>query len=446
MNPVEIIRAKRDGKALSRDAIFSMVEGAVSGKVPEYQVSAWLMAIYFRGMTFDETVSLTEAMIKSGKTISFSTPGKKVDKHSTGGVGDKVSMILAPLVAACGLDVPMVAGRGLGHTGGTLDKLESIPNFNVKISTEQFVRYVEKSGLAIMGQTREFVPADKLFYALRDVTGTIECIPLITASILSKKKAEGIDALVLDIKVGSGAFMKNQKDAERLAKSLVTVAAKLGLPTRALLTDMNQPLGNTAGNSIEILECLDVLQGKGPTDLRNLCIELAAHMLVLGKKTSSLAAARVLARRALGPGAVTKFREMCKNQGATIDPLSEPERMKVSNSKFVVTATKSGFVTKIDTEKLGLLLVDLGAGRHKAEDPVIPSVGAVFHHKIGSKVKQGEPIVTVHYDEPHLKQQTASTPKTLSNFKEQFQNAFEITTRHVTAPKLIKKVIDYHRP
>lgn len=437
MNPVELIRAKRDGKELSRGDISDMVAGAVDGSIPDYQVSAWLMAVFFRGMSLDETVALTEAMIASGKTISFDDGTPKVDKHSTGGVGDKVSLILAPLVAACGLDVPMVAGRGLGHTGGTLDKLESIPGFNVKISPEQFVRNIQRDGLAIMGQTSEFVPADKLFYALRDVTGTIECMPLITASILSKKKAEGISALVLDIKVGSGAFMKNQKEAEKLAKLLVTVARKLKLPTRALLTDMNQPLGDTAGNAIEVLECLEVLQGRGPSDLRILCIELAAHMLVLGKKTSSLAAARALARKKLGPPAVSKFREMCKNQGATVDIIAQPEKLTVSRTTFSVPAKKNGFVTKMDTEKLGLLLVELGAGRRKASDTVVPTVGIRFHHKIGAAVKADIPLATVHYEPAHLR------GRDIKPVIEDFQSAYEITTRHVTPPKLIKKIVDY---
>jgi pyrimidine-nucleoside phosphorylase len=283
VNPVEVIRRKRDGLALSTEEISAFVSGAAKGAIPEYQTAAFLMATFFQGMAPEETVALTRAMIESGRTVAFSDGKPKIDKHSTGGVGDKVSIVLAPLVAALGVDVPMVSGRGLGHTGGTLDKLESIPGFRVMISIEEFTALIAKHGLAMMGQTSDFVPADKLLYALRDVTATVECIPLITASILSKKVAEGISGLVLDIKVGSGAFMKTQKDAERLAKSLVSVGTKLGLRVRAVLTDMSQPLGLAVGHAVEIIECLDVLGSRrarrqhalarGESRKKRLCLE-----------------------------------------------------------------------------------------------------------------------------------------------------------------------------
>ncbi|MEW6056885.1 MAG: thymidine phosphorylase [Bdellovibrionota bacterium] len=404
INPVEVIRRKRDGLRLEAPEIEAFIDGAVKGTIPEYQTTAFLMATYFRGMDFEETCALTRAMIESGKKIVFHDKKPKIDKHSTGGVGDKVSLILAPLVACLGVDVPMVSGRGLGHTGGTLDKLESIPGFRVRLGLEEFTSLVSNHGLAMMGQTDNFVPADKLLYALRDVTATVECIPLITASILSKKVAEGISGLVLDIKVGSGAFMKTQKDAEKLARSLVSVGTKLGLKVRALLTDMNQPLGMAVGHSLEVLECLEVLKGDGPSDLKELTIELAAYMLMLGEKSSSISAARTMARKALQNGsALEKFREMCRVQGSTVDPVAAPETLRVSKHALQVSASKSGCIAKIDTQELGMLLVRMGGGRQKTSDSVDHTVGIRMQVKLGATVSKGDKLATLYICPEFLK-------------------------------------------
>ncbi len=437
-NPVEIIRKKRDGLALSPEEIGFFIQEVSRKRIPDYQVSAFLMATYFQGMNPRETSTLTRKMIESGERISFRDGRPKIDKHSTGGVGDKVSIALAPLVAALGVDVPMVSGRGLGHTGGTLDKLESIPGFRTDISTSDFVRNVETTGVAMMGQSEAFVPADKLLYALRDVTATVECIPLITASILSKKAAEGISGLVLDIKTGSGAFMKKQSDAERLAKSLVTAGKELGLRVRALITDMSQPLGRAVGHTLEILECIDVLSGAGPEDLRDLTVELAAHMLLLGGKSKSLAAARVVAHRALQNGAaLQKFREMCLAQGARIDVTRHREALTVSPQTAIVSATKTGTVAKIDTRELGMALVDLGGGRKKTTDTVDTTVGYLLHAKIGTAVRKQDPLLTVHYNRKSIE----TGRMDLHQILKRIEGAYCINKLKTARPKLIKKVI-----
>lgn len=440
INPVEVIRRKRDGLKLSPDEIKEFITGAVRGSIPEYQVTALLMATYFQGMDMQEATSLTQAMIESGRQVKFDDDKPKIDKHSTGGIGDKVSLVLAPLVASLGVDVPMVAGRGLGHTGGTLDKLESIPGFRVRLKVEEFIAYVQKHGTAIMGQTEDFVPADKLLYSLRDVTATVECIPLITGSILSKKAAEGISGLVLDIKVGSGAFMKTQKDAEKLAKALVAVGKLLGLRVRAVLTDMNQPLGNMVGNSLEVLECLDLLRGKGPADLRDCTVELAAHMLVLGEKSSSLSAARAMAKKALQNGsALKKFQEMCKAQGATADVTETPEALELSENKIAFVAPKGGYIAKIDGQSMGMLLVRLGGGRQKASDQIDYGVGFELHKKLGAKVSKGEPIVTVYYNPEKLSANGMDLKAVLRWLGDTYTVA---TTKPKQALPLIKKVIE----
>jgi pyrimidine-nucleoside phosphorylase len=435
---VEVIRRKRDGMRLTSEEIGAFVLGAVKGAVPEYQTTAFLMATYFRGMDLEETCALTKAMIESGRRVEFDDGRPKIDKHSTGGVGDKISLVLAPLVASLGVDVPMVSGRGLGHTGGTLDKLESIPGFRVRLGIDKFKDLVARHGLAMMGQTEDFVPADKLLYSLRDVTATVECIPLITASILSKKVAEGINGLVLDIKVGSGAFMKTQKDAEKLARSLVAVGSRLGLKIRAVLTDMNQPLGLAIGHSLEVLECLQILRGKGPQDVRDLTIELAAHMLALGEKASSLAAARAMARKALGDGtAAAKFREMCAAQGSTADVLDSPEVLPVSAHHANVPAPKDGYVSKIDGEHLGLLLARLGGGRQKTSDTIDYGVGFSLRTKIGAKAKKGAPLATLYYSPEKIRAEGMSLEETI----EVASRAFSISAQRAREPELIKKVI-----
>ena len=439
INPVEVIRRKRDGLCLEANEIEAFVKGAVDGSIPEYQTTAFLMATYFQGMDLDETTALTRAMIASGRRVELKGDKIKLDKHSTGGVGDKVSLILAPLVAALGVDVPMVSGRGLGHTGGTLDKLESIPGFRVRLKIDEFIDLTAKHGMAMMGQTADFVPADKLLYSLRDVTATVECIPLITASILSKKVAEGISGLILDIKVGTGAFMKTQKDAEKLAKWLVAVGKRLGLRVRAVLTDMNQPLGLGVGHTLEVLECLEVLRGKGPTDLKDITIELAAHMLILGDKSSSIAAARAMARKALTNGtAEAKFVEMCKAQGATVDVTKHPEALTVSAQKSVFNAPRAGFISKIDGQSMGMLLVRMGGGRQKASDTIDYSVGFKLHEKLGAKISKGDPLVTVYYNPDRLKQ----SDMVIDDVMKWLAQTYMISGTKPKPTSLIKKVIE----
>ena len=435
-NPVEIIRKKRDGEELSKKEIDFFISGVVKKTIPEYQASAWLMAVYQQGMTVNETVALTETMTNSGERIVFKDSKPKIDKHSTGGIGDKVSLILAPLVASLGVDVPMVAGRGLGHTGGTLDKLESIPGFSIHLSSQEFVQNVSKTGMCIMGQSENFAPADKILYALRDVTATVECTPLITGSILSKKAAEGISGLVLDVKVGSGAFMKTPKEAEKLAKSLVFVGKKLGLKMTALLTDMNQPLGKAIGNSLEVLECIEVLKGKGPEDLRELTLELAAYMIVLGEKASALSSARRMVKEALDSGAgLRKFEELCRAQGCTKDILNNPEQhLKVADSLLEISAPKTGFLSQIDGQKLGMLLIELGGGRKKTTDKIDPSVGYISEKRIGDKLKKGDVILKVFYNPKSLQTD-------LNELTKEFLSCYSLSTRSPQKPKLIKKVI-----
>lgn len=435
-NPVEIIRKKRDGEKLTEFEISEFILKATKREIPEYQASALLMAIFFKGMDLDETVALTKAMIASGETISYKDSRPKIDKHSTGGVGDKVSIILAPLVASLDVDVPMVSGRGLGHTGGTLDKLESIPGFNTQLTIPEFIENVRKTGLSMMGQTNQFVPADKLLYSLRDVTATVECIPLITASILSKKVAEGISGLILDIKTGSGAFMQKQKNSEELAKMLVKVGTKLGLKINAMITDMNQPLGNKVGHTLEIIECIEVLQNKGPQDLRKITIAQAAHMLLLADKTSSYKKALSMAEENLNNGkALEKFKTMCQTQGAFHDILVNQSALKVSESKIEIKCQQSGYISKIDTRKLGMMLVALGGGRIKTSDSIDFTVGYDFKLKIGSKCTKGNTILTVFYNS-----KTTSELK-LDEIKNEILKSIVISKSKAPVPKLIKKEI-----
>jgi pyrimidine-nucleoside phosphorylase len=396
-SPAELIVKKRDGQELSALEIESMVSGLLDGKVADYQISAWLMANYFRGMTDAETMALTNAMLHSGKTLALSSVKKpKVDKHSTGGVGDKISICLAPLVAACGVAVPMVSGRGLGHTGGTLDKLEAIPGFKVGLSARRFETIVREVGVAMIGQTAEIAPADRRMYALRDVTGTVECIPLIVASILSKKLAEGIDALVIDVKAGAGAFMKDLAAAEALARALVSVGRRAGKRVVALITDMSAPIGLSVGNALETAEALDVLRDGGPADTRELTLALGREMLVLAGVCRSRDAAHSRLERALADGSAFElFLRMVRAQGGDARALEAGElpRAKV---RIAVTATRSGVVSAIDPRELGLVSVALGAGRQRAEDSVDPSAGIEISAPIGTRVERGEPLAWLH--------------------------------------------------
>jgi pyrimidine-nucleoside phosphorylase len=399
MRAVDIIRKKRDGQALDPAEIDAFVAGATSGAWPDYQVAALLMAIVLRDMSAAETAGLTAAMVRSGVRLDLSDiPGPKVDKHSTGGVGDKTSLVLAPLAAACGVVVPMMSGRGLGHTGGTLDKLEAIPGFRVGLTLDEFRAALRKVGCAQIGQTAEIAPADKKLYALRDVTATVESIPLISASIMSKKIAEGIDALVLDVKSGRGAFMKELPDARRLAESLVAIGQANGVRTQALLTAMDEPLGAAVGNAVEVIECLETLKGRGPKDLETLSVLLAARMVQLGGGAADDPEAETKVREALGSGrGLEKLRAVIAQQGG--DPLVVDDygRLPAAPHQAVVEASRSGYINALDAELIGRAAMALGAGRDRVEDIVDPAVGIIVWAKRGQQVRTGDRLAELHY-------------------------------------------------
>jgi pyrimidine-nucleoside phosphorylase len=400
MRVVDLIRRKRDSQELSRDEIVALISGYTSGDIPDYQMSAFLMAAFVRGLNGAETAALTEAMLHSGQVLDFSDmPGRKVDKHSTGGVGDKTSIVIAPIVAAGGLRVPMISGRGLGHTGGTLDKLESIPGFNVNLSLAEFRRVLEDCGCALIGQTAEIAPADKKIYALRDVTGTVENTSLICASIMSKKMAEGIDALVLDVKTGSGAFIKKEEDAARLAELMVETGKRMGKQVVALLTNMDQPLGRMAGNAMEIAESIEVLSGGGPEDLRELCLVLAAWMFFLGGRAKSVEEGKKLASGLIASGrAKDKFREIVRLQGGDARVVDDPRRLPQAAHRVEIASPADGYVVATQCEQLGTACVVLGGGREKKEDAVDPGVGLEFHKRVGAAAHRGEPLCTIYYN------------------------------------------------
>ena len=401
MRAVDLIRKKRDSGEHSREEIDFLVSGYTRGEIPDYQMSAWLMAVWIRGMSRSELAALTEAMLYSGEVLNLSElPSKKVDKHSTGGVGDKTSLILAPIVAAGGLNVPMISGRGLGHTGGTLDKLESIPGFNVNLSLDQFRHVLRECGMGLIGQTAEIAPADKKIYALRDASSTVENISLICASIMSKKLAEGIDALVLDVKAGSGAFMKLEQDAVRLAEVMVETGKRMGKKVVALITDMDQPLGRAAGHSTEVIECIDVLNGAGPADLHELSVELSAWMFYLGERSKSLEEGRRLAETMISSGlAKQKFKQGIRLQGGDDRVVDEPRRLPQARFHLDVPSENSGFVTGTNCEQFGIALAMLGGGRAKKEDAIDHGVGLEFRKRIGDAVGKGEPLATIHYND-----------------------------------------------
>ena len=396
----DIIRKKRDGGELQRAEIEFIVNGYTRDEIPDYQVSAWLMAVLLRGMSRAELAALTESMLNSGRVLDFSDlSAAKVDKHSTGGVGDKTSLILAPIVAAGGVFVPMISGRGLGHTGGTLDKLESIPGFNVNLSVSDFRRVLSQCGAGLIGQTKEIAPADKKLYALRDVTGTVESPYLICASIMSKKLAEGIDALVLDVKTGSGAVMKSEKDAVFLAELMVETGQRLGKRITALITNMDQPLGRAVGNALEVAECIEILNGKGSDDLRELSLILSAWMFLLGERVSTVDEGRELAEQMISSGkALAKFREIIQLQGGNAAVLDNPSLLPQAQHKADIKSPSAGYVTAIMSEQIGTAGVLLGGGRSKKEDAVDPAVGIIVHKKIGDRVSAGDPLCTVHYN------------------------------------------------
>ena len=399
MLPAEIIKKKREKKSLDLDEIQFFVNGYTQGEIPGYQMSALLMAIFFNGMTEQETIDLTQVMLESGARVHFDLPQRPVDKHSTGGVGDKTSLILAPLVAACGLPVPMMSGRGLGHTGGTVDKLESIPGFKTDLDLSEFQAMVQAHNISMIGQTGEICPADKKIYALRDVTATVESLPLICASIMSKKIAEGIKGLVLDVKFGSGAFMKTVEEARALAKGLMSIGKAHGVECRALITNMNQPLGCFVGNALEVHECLAILKntscfGLEPShfsDTRELSVELAAHMLVVGHAAKNIEEARTTCEEALQSGkAFEKFSMMCRQQGGNLQKLPLPKKA------IPVVSNSDGFVQSFNTETVGVAGIALGAGRKQISDILDPLCGIQIHKKMGEAVKSGETLFTIY--------------------------------------------------
>jgi pyrimidine-nucleoside phosphorylase len=394
MNPVELILKKRDGGRHSSEEIAELLQGYLAGDVADYQMSAWLMAALLRGLDERETTALTQAMLRSGDVLGLrSVRARKIDKHSTGGVGDKISLTLAPLVAACGIAAPMVAGRGLGHTGGTLDKLEAIPGYRVRLDARRFERILRDVGASIIGQSERIAPADRRLYALRDVTGTVESIPLIVASILSKKLATGSNGLVLDVKAGRGAFMRTIAEARELGRALVRTARRAGLPTVALITDMSVPIGKTIGNALETREAIEVLRGEGPRDTRELTLLLGAEMLVLGRRARGLADARRMLERALADGsALERFRRMVEAHGGDVRVVDEPARLPRAKVRLPLLAPRSGVLTAADPLELAWVAVGLGAGRTRADQAVDPGAGIELCQQVGDRVERGEPL------------------------------------------------------
>ncbi len=398
MTAYEIIARKRDGAMLNRKEIQYFITKYLENDIPDYQMAALLMAIFCRGMNDTETFNLTETYINSGARIDLSdVPGFKVDKHSTGGVGDKVSLLLAPIVASLEIPVPMISGRGLGHSGGTLDKLESIPGFRTQLSVEEFRRLLKANRVAMIGQTNDIVPADKRIYALRDVTATVESIPLITASIMSKKIAEGINGLVLDVKYGNGAFMRETARAEELAQKLIAVGKQFGLKVAALLTSMEQPLGKKIGNWLEVEECLECFRGEGPADLLKVTLTLCAHMIQMAGAAANFASAYRMAEDSLQSGrALDKFLKLVKAQGGDISVLQQPERYGNAEQSATLASPADGYVSAMNTRQIGLAAVALGAGRQKADDPIDSRAGIILHKKVGEPVAKGEPVLTAY--------------------------------------------------
>jgi pyrimidine-nucleoside phosphorylase len=434
ISPREIIQKKRDRQALTSAEIAAFVRGYMSSEVADYHVAAWLMAVYLNGMEIDETLALTRAMRDSGKGLNLaSIRTKKIDKHSTGGVGDKTSMIVAPIAAACGVTVPMITGRALGHTGGTLDKLESIPGFDPRPSPERALAILKNTGAVIMGQTDDLAPADRRIYALRDVTATVESIPLITASILSKKLAEDIDGIVLDVKTGSGAFMPTLEKAQELTRSIVDVSRKMKTKIVVLITDMEQPLGRAVGNALEIRECIDFLQGNTADDLETVSLALAAYMIRLGGRASSLQQASKLAYQAVAQGAAAdKFKEIIQAQGGDGRVVNNPDLLPRTAFVEQLRSPRDGFVTRCDAKLLGLASNVLGAGRNRVDDIVHPAVGLVIERKVGTRVKRGDVLCQVHWNDE----------RRLASAMTLIKTAFEIKTQSVERRPLIHAVLE----
>jgi pyrimidine-nucleoside phosphorylase len=432
MRTVDLIAKKRDGGELSEAEIRYLIRGYTEGVIPDYQMSAWAMAVYFRGMTPRERADLTMAMVDSGDRIDLSgVSGMKVDKHSTGGVGDTTTLVLAPLVASVGVPVAKMSGRGLGHTGGTVDKLESIPGFHVEISNAQFLELVNRNGIAVIGQSGDLTPADKKLYALRDVTATVESVPLIASSIMSKKIAAGADAIVLDVKTGDGAFMKDLDAARELARAMVDIGERVGRKTIAVLSDMSQPLGLAIGNALEVKEAIDTLRGEGPCDLYELSLILGSHMVVLAGKAGSTDEARKLLEHSVSSGrALATFKTFLSAQGGDAEVVDHPERLPSAAFQIPVPAPKEGYVSRMSAERIGTAAMLLGAGRATKESAIDLAVGIVLHKKIGDRVKPGEPLATIH-----------SNRERTDEAVEMLLESIEIAPEPAAAPPLIYDVI-----
>lgn len=430
----EIISKKRDGLELTRDEISFVISGYVRGEIPDYQIAAWLMAVYLRGLNERELADLTEIMLASGDRISLdSVPGCKIDKHSTGGVGDKISFIVAPLVAACGVRVPMLSGRGLGHTGGTLDKLESIPGMNVFLTPDQIRSVLAETGMVICGQTDNIVPADKKIYALRDATATVSCISLIASSIMSKKLALGTDGIVLDVKTGSGAFMKDEEDALQLCRAMVAIGEKTGRRTLGIISSMDQPLGRAVGNSLEIIESVEALKGKGPEDIMEVTFALGFCMLRAAGREVSYAQALDLFREAIASGrALDVFRRFIAAQGGDPRVCEDYSLLPSAAQKAEFRAPASGFIEAIDSFSVGMAAIDTGAGRRKKEEAVAFGSGFVFHARVGDRIEKGQSLVTIHSDRP------ARTPEVL----ERLSQAIRIGSEPVAKPRMVLHLVD----
>jgi pyrimidine-nucleoside phosphorylase len=432
MRMVELIERKRDGHELSEAEIDYIIQGYTSGQIPDYQMSAFAMAIYFQGMSSKERVYLTMAMVMSGEQIDLSAiHGIKVDKHSTGGVGDTTTMIVAPMVAAVGVPVAKMSGRGLGHTGGTIDKLEAVPGFNVEIDNKQFNHLVNTNHIAIVGQSGNLTPADKKLYALRDVTATVESIPLIASSIMSKKIASGADAIVLDVKLGTGAFMKHLSEAQELARCMVDIGNRVGRHTVAVISDMNQPLGNAVGNALEIREAIAVLQGQGSPNLTELCLTLGSHMVLLAKKAESLEEARIMLEEAIASGKALKtFRIFLSAQGGDPAVVDDPSRLPAAPFIYQLEALEEGYIAAIEADHIGTAAMLLGAGRQTKDSVIDLAVGLVLHKKIGDTVKKGDALVTIH-----------SNVERNQEVEQMIYASYFISQTLVSSPPLIYEVI-----
>jgi pyrimidine-nucleoside phosphorylase len=425
---VDLIEKKRDGHALTKEEIQFIIEGYTKGDIPDYQMSAFAMAVFFQGMTEEETAALTMAMVHSGDTIDLSNiDGIKVDKHSTGGVGDTTTLVLGPLVASVGVPVAKMSGRGLGHTGGTIDKLESVPGFHVEIDNDEFTNLVNKNKIAVIGQTGNLTPADKKLYALRDVTATVNSIPLIASSIMSKKIAAGADAIVLDVKTGAGAFMKDLEGAKQLAQAMVEIGKHVGRRTMAIISDMSQPLGFAIGNALEVKEAIDTLRGEGPKDLEELCLTLGSYMVYLAEKVSSLEEARMMLERAIKDGtALETFKTFLSAQGGDASVVDDPSKLPQAKYTFELEAKEDGYVSEIVADAVGTAAMLLGAGRATKESTIDLAVGLVLRKKIGDQVKKGESLVTIY-----------SNTENIEEVKQKLYDNIKISPTPVNAPTLI---------